>query len=101
MEEMDFCEYLPGGKSHERCQGRLAEFRRGMAEAIGTFALVLVSCLASASPYSTDISTLASLFSHSGSCCLLFVVVSRAVVQHNKLWDLWYIQASRWRWACW
>ncbi|ELR18905.1 transporter, major intrinsic protein (MIP) superfamily protein [Acanthamoeba castellanii str. Neff] len=56
MEEMDFCEYLPGGKSHERCQGRLAEFRRGMAEAIGTFALVLVSCLASASPYSTDIS---------------------------------------------
>jgi hypothetical protein len=57
---MDFYEYMPGGKRHERCQGHLAEFRRGMAEAIGTFALVLVSCLASASPYSSDISTLAS-----------------------------------------
>ena len=52
--ELELYEYLPGGRRHKRYKSLLAEFRRGLAEAIGTFAIVLISCLGNASPHTSD-----------------------------------------------
>lgn len=53
--ELVLYEYLPGGRRHKRYKSLLAEFRRGLAEAIGTFAIVLISCLGNASPHTSDL----------------------------------------------
>jgi hypothetical protein len=42
---------------HKRFRSLLPEFRRGLAEAIGTFAIVLVSCLGNASKHTSELGT--------------------------------------------
>jgi glycerol uptake facilitator-like aquaporin len=54
MEEMTYYDYLPGGRGHKRWEQFLCEFRRALAETIGTFVLVLTVCLGSASPHTSQ-----------------------------------------------
>lgn len=52
---MKYYEYLgPGVQGRTRWEPLLAELRRAIAEALGTFAYILVSCLGSASPDTSE-----------------------------------------------
>lgn len=58
MEKMEYYELLPGGDhSRKRWEAFLPEFRRGLAEAIGTFTYILVSCLGVASKHTSETGT--------------------------------------------
>jgi hypothetical protein len=73
--ELELYEYLPGGRRHKRHKALLAEFRRGLAEAIGTFSIVLISCLGNASPHTSELGACAVVCVRACACAVAFMCV--------------------------